>query len=593
MSDQMDRAFTNSEQIGTVGSPSTTAEIKIDVRGAAAENKLVGEMSVLKYRQQGAIQYALGQITEVHLRNVMLEDHAILTLARQRGQVDHVSNDQDIHDGELRVSAVYRELENGSYQGASMGTVPPTGTEIRIANNDIVDEIIRDHRDNVFYLGKSYQSDLDLPMWFRQFNGAPGQLGEAHHIGIFGRSGSGKSTLAKLILLAYATHPEMGILIIDPQGEFAKGINGDPENFAIDIRARLQELNRQIISIDVDNIVLNRWELVEELLAESTFITEVGITTSGPMNPKESASASIVAAIRNANITVNNLHQRQAFDTAMQALQTAVQEQRIYSGPGPNRRIMGRIEPTNHNDLYQSHWQPLMLLFNSNRTGAISTDTVIRQLMNIGNAGRPIVNINLAHRTRNTSGVQWNDRIRNITINQILSDLERAAENAYQGNRSLNTMVIVDEAHRLAPNREPDEEYARRIRHRLADSARTTRKYGLGWMFISQSLANVSSDIVGQTRIQFFGHGLGMGSELESLSRLAGGDRHKINLYQSFKDPESAFSTESREYSFMAAGPVSPLCLTATPIFLNVYNNPRTFWEKNRRAFPNVQMQLE
>ena len=236
-----------------------------------------------------------------------------------------------------------------------------------------------------------------------------------------------------------------------------------------------------------------------------------------------------------------------------------------------------------------------MELFNSRRPNAVRTDQVIQQLMTVGNTNRPIVNINLARRTQNTSGVQWNDRIRNIIINQILSDLERAAEGAYQGNQSLNTMVVIDEAHRLAPGREADvdDDYARRIRARLADSARTTRKYGLGWMFISQSLASMSTDIIRQTRIQFFGHGLSMGSELSSLNELVGGDRHNINLYSSFKDPESAFSAESREYSFMVAGPVSPLCLTATPMFLSVYNNPTTFLQKNHRKFPNVQPGLQ
>ena len=596
MSDQhtsMEQALANAESLGTIGSPSTTTEIKMNIRGTAAENKIVGEYAILKYRQQNATQFALGQITEVRLRNRMLEDHTILTLARSRGQVDHVSDHQDTHEGDLRVSAAYRQTLNG-YQESSMGTVPPTGTDIKKATNDLVSEIIQEHADNVFYLGTAYQSDLDLPMWFRQFNGAPGELGEAHHIGIFGRSGSGKSTLAKLILLAYATHPEMGILIIDPQGEFAKGINGDPENFAIDIRTRLRELRRPVVSIDVDNIVLNRWELVEEMLAESNFMTEIGVTTPGPMNPKESASASIVEALRGNNTNLTYLHQRPAFDTAIQAIESAVNSRRLYSGQGPNNRITGRIDPANHTALYQNYWQPLMELFNSHRPNAVRTDQVIQQLMTVGNTDRSIVNINLARRTQNTSGVQWNDRIRNIIINQILSDLERAAEGAYQGNQSLNTMVVIDEAHRLAPGREADvdDDYARRIRARLADSARTTRKYGLGWMFISQSLASMSTDIIRQTRIQFFGHGLSMGSELSSLNELVGGDRHNINLYSSFKDPESAFSAESREYSFMVAGPVSPLCLTATPMFLSVYNDPETFLRKNHRKFPNVQPSL-
>ena len=585
--DDMNRAFASAESVGTIGSPSSTTEIKMNIRGAAAENKLVGEVAIFRYRQQNAAQYALGQITEVNLHNRMLEDHAMLTLARRRGHVDHVSEDQDTHDGEMQISAVYRQNSNG-FQESSMGTVPPTGTDIKLASNDLVNEIIKDHANNVFYLGTSYQSQLDLPLWFRQFNGAPGQLAEAHHIGIFGRSGSGKSTLAKLILLAYATHPEMGILIIDPQGEFAKSITGQPENFDIGMRDRLLELNRQIINIDVNNIVLGRWELVEELLAESALLTELGITTPGPMNPKESAASSIVAALRSANIVLSNLHQRQSFDTALDAIRTSVQQRRLYSGPGPNERITERINSSNLNDLYRDFWQPLLNLFNSNRAGALSTDNVIRQLLSLGQTGRPIVNISLVGTNQTASGVQWNDRIRNITINQILSELERAAESAYQGSQSLNTLVVIEEAHRLAPNFTPDDNYSARIRARLADSARTTRKYGLGWMFISQTLASVFTDIVRQTRIQFFGQGLAMGSELQSLRELVGGDSNNIRLYQSFKDPESAFSAASREYSFMAAGPVSPLCLTATPIFLSVYNSPNTFFEKNRRSFPRA-----
>ena len=585
----MDQAMANAESIGTIGSPSATTEIKMNIRGTAAENKIVGEYAILKYRQQNTTHYALGQVAEVRLRNRMLEDHTILTLARSRGSVDHVSDHQDTHEGDLRVSAAYQQTSNG-YRESNMGTVPPTGTDIKKADNDIVDEIIREHRDNVFYLGTAYQSELDLPMWFRQFNSAPGQLAEAHHIGIFGRSGSGKSTLAKLILLAYATHPEMGILIVDPQGEFAKSFSGVPEGFAIDMKRRLRELNRQFVDINVSNIVLNRWELVEEMLDESTrLMREMGIRTS---EYREIAATIIREALeRDSNTNLTNLNQREAYDAAINAVRNAAANQSLYGTSTPNNRVITAIDTANHDNLHEAHWQPLLNLFNRNRSGAFLTDQVIRDLLTVGQSSRPIVNINLAPSTQDTSGVQWNDRIKNIIINQVLGELERAAEDAYQDNQSLNTMVVIDEAHRLAPNRMADDadDYAKRIRARLADSARTTRKYGLGWMFISQSLASVSVDIIRQTRIQFFGQGLSMGSELASLNDLVGGDRNNISLYSSFKDPESSFSAESREYSFMVAGPVSPLCLTATPVFLSVYNNPQTFLKKNASKFPNAE----
>ena len=588
----IEQALANAESVATIGSPSTTTEIKMNIRGAAAENKLVGEMAVLKYRQQGSTQYALGQITEVRLQNRMLEDHAMLTLARRRGQVDHVSEDQDTHDGQLRVSAVYREISAG-FQESSMGTVPPTGTDIKKATNEVVNEIIHDHLDNVFYLGTSYQSDLDLPMWFRQFNGAPGQLAEAHHIGIFGRSGSGKSTLAKLILLAYATHPEMAILVIDPQGEFAKGFTGQREHFHLDMATRLAEMGRRVVNIDVSNIVLETWDLFQELLAQSRFIRRLQIQNTGNAPAADEASEVARNALEGSKFTLTTLHERRSFDAAWDAIEDALRQERIYRTRGPIDRVRRAMNEADRDEVYQRDWLPVANLFNRNRSNARSTNSIIRDMLSNPSGNRPIVNINLDARDQEVTGIEWNDTIRNIIIYQLLGQVERYAQEAYRDDTSLNTMVVIDEAHRLAPNFTPSDMYGERIRSRLANSARTTRKYGLGWMFISQSLASVSTDIVRQTRIQFFGHGLSMGSELTSLRELVGGERENISLYQSFKDPESAFSDESREYSFMVAGPVSPLCLTATPIFLNVYNSPQTFLEKNHRVFPNWQQRLE
>ena len=204
----------------------------------------------------------------------------------------------------------------------------------------------------------------------------------------------------------------------------------------------------------------------------------------------------------------------------------------------------------------------------------------------------PILNINLDAGSAPQGDTLWNERIRNIAVNQILGDIERYAQRAYREDRSLNTLVVIDEAQRLAPSTRQDDEYGERIRNRLADAARTTRKFGLGWMFISQSLSGVNPDIVRQTRMRFFGYGMAIGSELERLREIAGGNRRNIDLYQSFPDPESAITRESRSYSYMVTGPVSPLCSTSHPLFLSVYNDPQNFVSKNARLFPELQPQL-
>ena len=115
----------------------------------------------------------------------------------------------------------------------------------------------------------------------------------------------------------------------------------------------------------------------------------------------------------------------------------------------------------------------------------------------------------------------------------------------------------------------------------LIDAIRTTRKYGLGWLFISQTLASLHTEILNQLRISFFGFGLSLGQEFQSLQQLVGSSGTALDLYRLFRDPHSAFDTKSRQYSFMTIGPVSPLSFSGSPLFLNAFNTVGTFLESN------------
>ena len=89
----------SAERIGTIGSPSSTKELSLDILGSAVEKKLVGELAFFKFLQDGLENFSIGQITDVELKNVWLEDPTMRSLARQRGQVNPVSGQQDTHLG--------------------------------------------------------------------------------------------------------------------------------------------------------------------------------------------------------------------------------------------------------------------------------------------------------------------------------------------------------------------------------------------------------------------------------------------------------------------------------------------------------------
>jgi len=80
------------ERLGVIGSPSSTSQLALDILGTAVARKLVGELALLEYAQDEAAHYALGQITEIELRNIWHEDPTMRSLIRQRGRVEAVAN---------------------------------------------------------------------------------------------------------------------------------------------------------------------------------------------------------------------------------------------------------------------------------------------------------------------------------------------------------------------------------------------------------------------------------------------------------------------------------------------------------------------
>src|SRR5216684_5787562 len=137
------------ERLGVVGSPSSTVELALDILGAAVTRKLVGELALFRFPQDATSHYALGQITEIQLKNIWHEDPTMRSLIRQRGRVDAVSERQDTHLGQMTISAVFRKGGSVGFEPSILGTVPSTGTHIHIVTDDVLDELLRPYRDQI------------------------------------------------------------------------------------------------------------------------------------------------------------------------------------------------------------------------------------------------------------------------------------------------------------------------------------------------------------------------------------------------------------------------------------------------------------
>lgn len=577
---KLERILDESEQLGIIGSPSSTTELALDILGSAAQRKLVGELALFPFSQDSSQHYALGQITEIQLKNTWHEDPTMRSLIRQRGRVDAVSERQDTHLGKMNISAVFSELASGNYEPSILGTVPSTGTSIHIVSDSVLQELLNNYRDQLFFLGHVYGSEPMLPMWFKHFDSGINGAGEAYHLGIFGKTGSGKSVLAKMIMLAYAHYPEMAQLVIDPQGEFSREIRGDTfsDEFDLSTVEVLHNLRKRFFPITVADLILDRWELFEEILYESVFFERLTI----PKGENRDIACRVLSdELQKKGIKLTELNSRTSFDEAWKLLKNNRIQEKIYRSTGPRERFDDHLKEANLNEFYEAYWSPVAKLFWDGRDRAKSITKALNWLLKMDSDQRPILLVDLSK--DKAQGLFWNDKIQSLVIKRLLDGLTVTAERFYQEGQSLNALVIIDEAHRLAPRHLPREDEAgRAVRSTLVDAARTTRKYGLGWLFISQTLSSLDSEIIQQLRIMFFGFGLGLGQEFQSLRELVGSSGTALNLYQLFRDPHSSFDISSRQYSFMTIGPVSPLSFSGSPLFLNVFNTAEAFLEANR-----------
>jgi DNA helicase HerA-like ATPase len=522
----LDQRIDQAERIGVGGSPSSTSALALDILGSAVSRKLVGEFALFRFQQDGRSHYALGQITEVKLRNVWHEDPTMRSLIRQRGRVDAVSERQDTHQGEMVVSAVFCR-DGNTYRPSILGTVPATGTPVYRVDDAILEALLAAYQRQLFYLGRVYGSTPKLPLWFKHFESGPDGAGEAYHLGIFGKTGSGKSVLAKMILLAYARYPQMALLVLDPQGEFAKDLRGEPTGeFRLPMDQILDRLGKPVQVIGVRDLLLDRWELFARILYESPFFEQLSVPAG---ENRELACQTLADRLQRQHVRLADLYTRNAFQTAWELLRQESVQKVFYRSDASRERFRSMHQGADVSEFYTRYWLPVASLFREDRQGAQKVDALLYRLFKREGGDRPLVMIDLSEerakaegpdpsslplfRSANvpaeSSAIFWTETVQALVIKRVLEGILRAAESAYRESRSLNTLVLMDEAHRLAPREDPDDSEKKAVRGLLIDAVRTTRKYGVGWMFISQTLSSLHRGIVDQLRIFFLDSGWG------------------------------------------------------------------------------------
>jgi hypothetical protein len=572
MSKEIRKTFDNTERIGVIGSPSSTGQLTIDVLGTAVNKSLVGSLSIFNFNQDGYDHYALGQIIEIMMQNVWAQDPTIRGLIRQKGRIDPITERQDTHIAKMTVSSVFAN-KGGTIDQSLLGTVPSTGTPIKMLNEDVMHSLLADYQKELFYLGLAYGTNIKMPMWFKHFGSGQQGAGEAYHIGIFGKTGSGKSVLAKMIMMAYARHKSMSVFVLDPQGEFSKDLKNETSTKNV----LEKNLSRKTEVYDLYNLVLTGFDLFKRVLVNSGFFEKLGIYYE---TNRQQAADQVESILRARGTLVPAIapydaHKREAFNRVWNAFQTDQVLRRIYSTRDYQERVRSSIENADPEHFYKI-WKSIANLFKfEGRARAIKIKELVSK---IHDGNRSIIVIDLSE-TNVPEDILWTDITKLIVIGEFLNRITQEAEAIFKRNQMLNSLVIIDEAHRLAPREKTENEDLERVKKLLIDAVRTTRKFGLGWLFISQTLSSLNREIINQIRIYIFGFGLGWGIERQALLEIIGGQREALTLYQLFRDPQS--SLKKKEYPFMTVGPISPLSFSGSPLFFNALKYPTQYIKAN------------
>lgn len=569
--------------VGIVGSPSSTAEIAVDILEGAEGGSLLGQLVALPHRVEDGYAIAIGTVSEIVTRNRWHEDQNMRGVLKQHGALPHLSEVGDVRTATMRVQAAYRcELSDpreGSEPteiGAALPMSPATGASVIRVTDDYLGGLLRRHKEETVYLGHAYNmADVRLPLTIRHFGPvAEGGAGEAYHSGIFGMTGSGKSAFAAYVLAAHFRHRDLAIIVMDPQGQFTS-----EEGVPVPLSAWASHHGRQVqkYSISRDLQLPQDASVLMSLLSNTRFFRDI-LTIRNSTN-RESAVAEFERILRDQT----GWNDMSSDDLLVTLLRSLVNDQqalhRIYTTEGPQERLRITIERIidNENDreMALELFRPLHSLFT--HVGRRSILHILQEALDPKSTPRPLIIIDFSASTSSESeGLLETTPVKAHILRIVCRHLNRLSEEAYRKGGTLNTLVVFDEAQRFAAN-DPDEGEPKELVGKLVDYVRTTRKYGLGWMFITQEAGSLHRSIYSQLRFRAFGYGLTSGSELQRLRETIG-DQSALDLYRSFVDP---VATTPARYPFMLEGPISPLSFAGTPLFLSVYTDFEQFKTDN------------
>lgn len=565
--------------IAVIGSPNSTTTFTVDIlevaRDRALDHAWVTFEVIERFNGRAYRKRALCQLGGIVTRNRWHEDPVIRAVIKHQGALPALSGESDLTSAQLSALGVFLLDDAGHVlRRTTLSTPPPSGTPVYPADAAILQDLVHTES-GIFYAGQSPGDGLPVPLTLRHFGPTEaGGFGEAVMLGIFGQTRSGKSILAAQMLAGFAANRDLGILVLDPQGEFGRDrfAAGDHRvDFSIKrLLGRLRR-RREASVFTTDDVALEGSEAFTELLRRMGFFESLGFKGANKEREAAERLAGLLRELTDAEGRRRPIRDLHAADMPLLVKDLARFADVIYATrpgttPGEGQRAADVLARFNLDEgRLRRLWADAMNAFRTD-SGRIPLSQLIQKVLN----DRAVVVLSFAQ-----EGV---DDTPYFLLNEILTRLRQVIHRSFQHGQTSNALVLLDEAHLFAGEHAGESADGARTRSLLAQSIRMTGKYGVGWMFVTQTLHDFDKTILRQLQVKIFGQGFKLGADREYVETELG--KEGFARYCSLPDPK-----RTGRYTFMVTGPIVALGSMGTPLVLQGFRTSDDLARANPHCF--------
>lgn len=565
--------------IAVIGSPNSTTTFTVDIletaRDRALDHAWVTFEVVERFNGRSYRKRALCQLGGIVTRNRWHEDPVIRAVIKHQGALPALSGESDLTSAQLMALGVFLLDDGGRVlRRTTLSTPPPSGTSVFPADATTLQDLVF-MEPGIFYAGQSPGDGLPVPLTLRHFGSTEGGgFGEAIMLGIFGQTRSGKSIMAAQLLAGFAANRDLGILVLDPQGEFGRDrfAAGDHRvDFSLHRLMSSLRQKREVTVFNTDEIALEGDEAFTELLRRAGLFETLGFKGANKEREAAERMAGLLAELTDAQGRRKPIRDLQASDLTMLVKDLARFADVIYATrpgttPGEGQRATDVLARFNLDEgRLRRIWQEALRAFRTDE-GRVPLSQLIQRVL----SNRDVVVLSFVQENAN--------ELPYFLLNEILTRLRHVIHRSFQHGQTSNAMVLLDEAHLFAGEQSTATTDGARTRAMLSQSVRMTGKYGVGWFFVTQTLHDFDKTILRQLQVKLFGQGFKLGADREYVESELG--REGFARYCSLPDPK-----RTGRYTFMVTGPIVALGSLGTPLVLQGFRGVDDLMRANPHCF--------